>query len=263
MRYLEELRLCLLRTAGIFIVCTIFAVFYSQTILDIVLSPISSEINGLVFTNLMAPIILQVKLSFLLSLLIIFPYLLIEVWWYVKTALYQNERKAIVPILVMGALLFYLGVLAGWKLLLPQMVMISKNWMPARIGVMIDVSGAIDLVLVVSLVSGLSFQVPLIMLLLGRLGVLKVAHVKGRRREVLVLSLILGMCLTPPDVFAQIIVAIPLYGLFELGILMMRSLECAQIQEKKSQAQLDDHRPDELQFFEGSYDRPHDENRSQ
>lgn len=222
MSHLDELRRVGIKIAGSYVITALIMIYFSAGVLDYFLLPVKEYLPNLVFTSVLAPIMTQVRLAMTLGLLVCAPYFTLEFWRYINSALYPDERQAVGPLMVAALLLFYFGFLLGWAFLLPQIVRIAVGWSPTSIQLLIDVDGVVALLMSVPLICGLFCQVPLVMVLLQRLGLLRLETCVEMRRHVVVLALVLGMCFTPPDVIAQIILAVPLYGLFELGVFLMK-----------------------------------------
>lgn len=160
------------------------------------------------------------QLSFICAILICAPYLLYQIWMFIKPGLYKHERDNIVPVIFLSCILFYLGILFGALIISPVALNFFSNSAPDGVTVMLDIASYLDFIVTIALASGLAFQIPVITSLLVRFGIFSKQQLATKRRHIIVLAFILGMLLAPPDVISQILLALPMWGLFELGLLL-------------------------------------------
>lgn len=200
-----------------------FSCFYfSNQIYDFITEPILAKLppdTKLIATQVTAPFMVPMQLSLLCSLLACAPYILYQIWMFVKPGLYQHERRNITPIIITSCLLFYSGIIFAVLVICPVALKFFTTSGPKNIQIMLDMGNFIDFIVTVSFASGLAFQIPIVTNLLIRSGVITKQQLAAKRRHVIVLALVLGMLLAPPDVISQIFLAIPMWALFELGLL--------------------------------------------
>lgn len=160
------------------------------------------------------------QLSFICALLLCAPYLLYQIWMFVKPGLYKHERDNIIPVIFLSCILFYLGVVFGILIISPVALNFFTNSAPNGVTVMLDIASYLDFIVTIAIASGIAFQIPVITNLLIRFGIFSKQQLASKRRHIIVLAFVLGMLLAPPDVMSQVLLALPMWGLFELGLLL-------------------------------------------
>ncbi len=162
---------------------------------------------------------IPIKLAFFAALLVAMPYLIYQAWAFVAPGLYQSEKKLARPILAAAVTLFYVGCAFAWFLVLPMVFGFLAMFTPDTVAMVPDVAKYLDFVLVILLAFGMSFELPVAVVILVVLGVVTPAQLREARGYVVVGVFILAAVITPPDVVSQLMLAIPLCLLYELGIL--------------------------------------------
>jgi sec-independent protein translocase protein TatC len=173
-------------------------------------------------------------ISLMTGLILAFPYALFELWRFIRPALKEKERKSSAGIVFWGSLLFIAGVLFGYYFLSP----ISINFMggysvSGEVENYINLDSYISFVTALTFGSGLMFQLPLLVYFLAKLGILTAAWMKQYRRYAFMVILVVAAIVTPPDVASQILMTIPIYGLYEVGILIARNVEKSNAKSEK------------------------------
>jgi sec-independent protein translocase protein TatC len=163
-----------------------------------------------------------VKLVFFAALMIAMPVVLYQIWAFVAPGLYQNEKKLARPLLFAATLLFYLGCAFTYFALLPVMFAYLNSTAPAGVTMMTDIGHYLDFVLVMFLAGGVSFEVPIAVIIAVILGWVKPAQLSEWRGYVIVAIFIIAAILTPPDGLSQIMLALPMCALYEIGVIMAR-----------------------------------------
>ena len=158
------------------------------------------------------------------SILLSMPYHFFQFWRFISPGLYRHEKYVGKWLLWFGCLLFYLGVAFAYWVVLPMMFGFLLWFAPSQIQVMPDIQHYLDFVVSMSLIFGLTFEIPVLMLLLSWFGFVSYEQLRHARSYVIILAFILGMLLTPPDVISQVLLAIPMCILFELGMVLIRFL---------------------------------------
>jgi sec-independent protein translocase protein TatC len=164
------------------------------------------------------------KLAFFAALFIAAPYILYQIWAFVAPALYEREKNLARPLLLAAALLFYLGCAFTYFALLPVMFAYLNSTAPEGVAMMTDIGKYLDFVLVLLLAGGVSFEVPIAVLVAVLLGWVKVEQLVEWRGYVIVAIFIIAAIITPPDGLSQIMLALPMWGLYEIGIVAARLL---------------------------------------
>jgi sec-independent protein translocase protein TatC len=156
------------------------------------------------------------------ALFISMPWLLYQIWAFVAPGLYQHERRLALPLVVTSALLFYGGVAFAYFVVFPLMFAFFTAVAPQGVSVMTDINAYLDFVLTLFFAFGLAFEVPIATVLSVWAGFTTPARLAGHRPYVLLGAFVVGMLLTPPDVISQTLLAVPVYVLYEAGIIMAR-----------------------------------------
>lgn len=203
----------------------LFAAFFflANELFHVLVSPLLHTLSAkddLIATQIASPVFTPLKLAADAALLLTAPYALFHLWRFVSPGLYQKEQRALRSAMILSLLLFLAGVAFCYYLVLPFMFQFFIHAMPKGVRYMPDMAYALDFITRMLLLFGLCFQVPLICLTLVRLTLIDVATLKKIRPYVIVAAFIIGMLLTPPDVFSQIMLAVPLCLLYETGIIL-------------------------------------------
>ncbi len=164
------------------------------------------------------------KLAFYAALFIAMPAVLYQVWAFVAPALYEKEKRLARPLLLAAGLLFYLGCMFTFFILLPVMFAYLNSTAPAGVAMMTDIGKYLDFVLVLLLAGGVSFEVPIAVLVAVLLGWVKVEQLVEWRGYIIVAIFIIAAIITPPDGLSQIMLALPMWALYEIGIVAARIL---------------------------------------
>ncbi|USQ13855.1 twin-arginine translocase subunit TatC [Legionella lytica] len=197
--------------------------FLANELFQMLVGPLLHTLSGqndLIATQIASPVFTPLKLAADTALLLTAPYALFHLWRFVSPGLYQKEQRALRSAMVLSLLLFLTGVAFCYYLVLPFMFQFFIHALPKGVRYMPDMAYALDFITRMLLLFGLCFQVPLICLTLVRLTLLDVDTLKKIRPYVIVAAFIIGMLLTPPDVFSQIMLAVPLCLLYETGIIL-------------------------------------------
>ncbi len=169
-----------------------------------------------------SPFFTPLKLSFFVALIIAVPYILFQLWAFVAPGLYKHEQRLAVPLLISSTLLFYAGCAFAFYLVLPTVFAFMQAVAPDGVAVMTDISRYLDFVLVIFLAFGVTFEVPVATVILVALGWVSVEQLRASRSYVIVAAFIIAAVLTPPDIVSQLMLAIPMCILFEIGIVAAR-----------------------------------------
>lgn len=176
----------------------------------------------MIATTLTAPFTVPLQVSFFAALMLGLPFYLYHLWAFIAPALYQGEKKLLFPLVALSLFLFVVGIVFAYMVFLPLAFKFLLTLVPGSVTVMTDMGAYLDFVLKFFLAFGVSFQVPVVVVLVLKSGVISRKTLTQKRPYVIVAAFTLGMLLTPPDVLSQILLAIPLWGLFELGLLLSK-----------------------------------------
>jgi sec-independent protein translocase protein TatC len=223
--HLIELRDRLLR-AVIFVLLVFLALaYYANDIYALLAGPLMKYLpanSSMIATEVASPFFTPFKLALVVSIFISIPYLLYQFWAFVAPGLYQHERRLILPLLIASTLLFFLGVAFAYFVVFPLMFKFLTAAAPAGVTVMTDISHYLDFVLTLFFAFGICFEVPIFTIVLVWAGLVTPRGLAEQRPYVIVGAFIIGMVLTPPDVISQTLLALPMWLLFEVGLLCSR-----------------------------------------
>jgi sec-independent protein translocase protein TatC len=222
MGHLLELRSRLLKSVLTVLVAFLGLMPFANRIYAELAAPLLAKLPAggqLVAIDVASPFFTPVKLAFFSAVVLSMPVLLYQAWAFVAPGLYQNEKRLARPLLVASVLLFYIGAAFAYFLVLPAVFGFLTAVTPEGVAMMTDISRYLDFVLVIFLAFGLSFEMPVAVVVLVLLGVVTPAQLREWRGYVVVGIFILAAIITPPDVISQIMLAIPMWLLYEIGIL--------------------------------------------
>ncbi|MAI42351.1 MAG: twin-arginine translocase subunit TatC [Candidatus Azotimanducaceae bacterium] len=177
------------------------------------------ENSSMIATEVASPFLTPFKLSLVLALFVAMPFVLHQVWGFIAPALYKKEKRFALPILLSSIMLFYVGIAFSFFIVFPLVFGFFTSAAPDGITIMTDINSYLDFVLKLFFAFGIAFEIPIATLLLIWSGATSVENLKRKRPYVVIGCFIIGMLLTPPDIISQILLAIPMWILFELGIL--------------------------------------------
>jgi len=225
--HLLELRDRLIRAIIAVAVAFLPCMFYSNQIFTFVATPLKEKLpkgTQLIATTVMSPFTTPFKLSLFVALFLAMPVVIYQLWAFVAPGLYRHEKRFAVPLLISSIVLFYTGVVFAYFFVFPVMFQFFAATTPHGVAMMTDISAYLDFVLTMFLAFGAAFEVPVAVVLLVLTGVVKLEKLKENRGYVLIGIFIVAALLTPPDAVSQCIMAIPMYLLYEGGLLMARIL---------------------------------------
>jgi sec-independent protein translocase protein TatC len=208
--------------------CFVPCMMYSNVIFSYISKPLQEKLpagNHLIATGVMSPFTTPFKLSFFVAAFIAMPWILYQLWAFVAPGLYRHEKRFAVPLLLSAIVLFYVGVLFAYFFVFPVMFAFFASTTPEGVSMMTDINQYLDFVLVMFFAFGAAFEVPVAVVLLVITGIVRLEKLKANRGYVLLGVFIFAALLTPPDAVSQSILAVPMYLLFEGGLLMARVLQ--------------------------------------
>jgi len=220
--HLIELRNRLLRI--VFFVLAVFLglAFYANEIYTLLAEPLLKYMpknSTMIAIDVASPFFTPFKLALLLSIFISVPFILYQFWAFVAPGLYKRERRMILPLLVASTLLFYIGVAFAYFVVFPLVFKFLAAAAPDGVAVMTDIAKYLDFVLAMFFAFGVCFEVPIFTIVLVWTGMVTPADLADKRPYVVVGAFIVGAVLTPPDALSQTLLAVPMWMLFELGLL--------------------------------------------
>ena len=239
-QHLIELRTRLLHTV-IFVLVVFCCLFYfSNDIYYIISAPLQNllpENTSMIATDVVSPFLTPLKLTFFASVLLSIPYILYQIWAFIAPGLYKHEQRLAAPLLISSVLLFYAGMTFAYFVVFPLLFGFVTGIGLEGVATMTDIAKYLDFVLQLFFAFGFAFEIPIAVILMIHAGVLTPDSLAAKRPYIVVGCFIIGMLLTPPDVFSQILLAVPMWMLFEVGVFIGRALhknkEAREIEEAK------------------------------
>jgi len=235
--HLTELRKRLIQSFGFLIIFFIVCYFFAEHLYGFLVEPYAKAVKDdgterrLIFTALQETFLTYLKVSFFAAFFVTFPFILMQVWKFIAPGLYKHEKKAIIPYLLLTPILFFLGGMLVYYLIMPLAIKFFLSFESSGLttGLPIQLEAKVNeyLSLVMKLIFafGISFQLPVVLSLLARIGIVDAKFLKERRKYVVVIIFTVAALLTPPDPITQIGLAIPLLILYELSIFSVNIIE--------------------------------------
>lgn len=223
--HLIELRQRLVRAALAVLIVFLALSPFMKHIFDLVSAPLMTALptgTKLIATGVITPFMVPLKVTLFTAFVIALPYVLWQAWAFVAPGLYQHEKRLAAPIILTSILMFLLGMAYCYFVVFRFVFTFIAGFAPVSVNVAPDIEAYFSFVLGMFLAFGITFEVPIIVVLLARFGIADVARLKSIRPYVIVGAFILAAIFTPPDVLSQLLLAIPLCLLYELGIQLAR-----------------------------------------
>ena len=224
--HLLELRTRLIRVLICLGILSVAGIPFASEIYAFVASPLLDILpagSSMIATQVTSPFMAPLKLVLFSALLITMPYLFYEIWMFMSPGLYKNEKSFVAPLMVSTILLFSAGVAFAYLIVLPIIFKFFIGVAPESIQVMTDINQYLSFVIKLIFAFGIAFEIPIATFLLIRTGIAKKESLIKARPYLIILFLVIGMLLTPPDIFSQLFLAIPMWILFELGLLFSKN----------------------------------------
>ncbi len=238
--HLLELRDRLMKAFIAVIIVFIPCAIYSNELFSFVAQPLLAQLpagSSLIATSVISPFMTPFKLGFYVALFFAMPVVLWQLWAFVAPGLYKHEKRFAVPLLVSSILLFYVGVAFAYLFVFPVMFQFFAATTPAGVKMMTDIASYLDFVTTMFFCFGLAFEVPVVVVLLVLTGITTVDKLAASRGYVLIGIFVVAAILTPPDAVSQTIMAVPMYLLYEGGLIMARVMSKMRRPEPKDEAE--------------------------
>lgn len=221
--HLIELRTCILRA----VIC-IFAVLllllpFANDIYSFVATPLIAKLpqgSSMIATQVISPFFAPFKLTIFCAVFFSVPYILFQAWSFITPGLYNKEKKLVLPLLISSTLLFYTGVLFAYYIVFPVLFAFLTKTAPDGIQIMTDINDYLNFIIKLFFAFGVSFEIPVATFILIRSGFVSASKLESNRPYIILAAFFVGMLLTPPDVISQILLAVPIWLLFESGLIL-------------------------------------------
>jgi len=227
LEHLVELRSRLLKACATVLLVLLVLLPFSRKLYALLAAPLTAvlpEGSSMIAIDVASPFLTPFKMALLLALIISIPVVLYQLWAFVAPALYRQEKRLARPLLYSAVALFYLGCAFAYFVVFPLVFGFFTRVAPDGVTVMTDISKYLDFVITLFLAFGITFEVPIATIILVATGMVTVEKLSKMRAYVLVGAFAMGMLLTPPDVISQTLLALPMWLLFEIGLVMSRIL---------------------------------------
>jgi sec-independent protein translocase protein TatC len=225
--HLLELRTRLLHIVVAVAIAFVPLAFMSNQLFTLVAQPLIEKLpegTSIIATSVVAPFMTPLKLSLIAAIFVAMPYILYQAWAFVAPGLYRHEKRFALPLFVSSVLLFYVGVAFAYYVVFPLMFSFLTATAPTGVRMMTDMANYLDFTLLLFFAFGIAFEMPVATVLLVATGLVKVESLRKNRGYVLLGIFVVAAFLTPPDAISQTFMAVPMYILYELGIVLSQLL---------------------------------------
>jgi sec-independent protein translocase protein TatC len=223
--HLVELRNRLIRAVLAVAVVFLCIAYWARDLYDLLAQPLLRALPAggqMIGTDVVGVFVEPIKVAFMTAFLIVLPYVLYQAWAFVAPGLYRHEKRFALPLLVASVALFFVGMAFAYFLVFPAVFHFMSDIAPKGVAWMTDISKYVSFVLTTFMAFGLAFEVPIVVILLVKAGLVDIRKLREIRAYVIVAAFVIAAIFTPPDVFSQLMLAIPMCLLYEAGILVAR-----------------------------------------
>lgn len=224
--HLLELRSRLLKVIILFSVLSIIGIPFAAEIYSFVADPLVATLpagTSMIATGVASPFMAPIKLVLYVALLFTMPWLFIQIWMFISPGLYENEKSFTAPLMASTIILFFCGVSFAFFIVCPIIFKFFIGMAPSSIQVMTDINEYLGFIFKLVFAFGIAFEIPVATVLLVNSKIVTKTSLTKARPYLIVVFLIIGMLLTPPDIFSQLFLAFPMWLLFEIGILLSKN----------------------------------------
>jgi len=232
----QRLLKCVIAIAIAFAPCAWFA----NDLFTIIATPLISKMpvgSSMIATSLISPFMAPLKLSLFVALFIAMPYVLYQVWAFVAPGLYKREKRFAIPLVVSSIVLFYAGVAFAYFVVFPLMFAFLTTTAPTGVQVMTDITNYLDFVLLLFFAFGIAFEMPVATVLLAATGLVRLETMTKNRGYVILGIFVIAAFLTPPDALSQTAMALPMWFLYEIGIVLSRIMLREKLAQQRREEQ--------------------------
>jgi sec-independent protein translocase protein TatC len=221
--HLIELRDRLLRAMIAVGIVFVPCFFFARQLYTLLAHPLLAKLpagSQMIATDVTGPFFVPMKVAMMVAFLIALPYVLYQLWAFVAPGLYTHEKKLALPLVMTSTLLFFIGMAFAYFLVFPTVFKFLTGYTPEGVAMMTDINKYLDFVLTLFIAFGVTFETPVAVIILVRMNVVSIQKLKDIRPYVIVAAFVIGAIFTPPDVVSQVMLAVPICLLYELGILL-------------------------------------------
>ena len=236
LEHLVELRSRLLKACGAVLVVLVALLPFSRQLYEALAAPLMAQMpegSSMIAIDVASPFLTPFKLTLLVAVMVAIPVVIYQLWAFVAPALFKHEKKLARPLLFSSVFLFYAGCAFAYFVVFPLVFGFLTRVAPEGVAVMTDISKYLDFVMTLFFAFGITFEVPIATIILVATGITTPAKLASWRPYIVVGAFALGMVLTPPDVISQTLLAVPMWLLFEIGIIFSRILVTPRDQDQQ------------------------------
>lgn len=227
-QHLVELRRRLLRSFAAVLLVFLCLFYFANDIYRFVSEPLRVHLpegGSMIATEVASPFLAPFKLTLFVAFFLAIPYLLHQIWAFIAPGLYKSEKRVAIPMLVASVLLFYLGMVFAYCVVFPIIFSFFTTVGPESVTVMTDINRYLEFILKMFFAFGMAFEIPIATVMLVWSGISTVERLSKKRPYIVISCFVIGMLLTPPDVVSQSLLAIPMWLLFEAGLVFSRLIK--------------------------------------
>lgn len=239
MTHLLELRDRLLRAAAAVIVMFLALVYWAPDIYTLLAAPLIDTLpagTSMIATDVTAPFFVPMKVTMMVAFVLALPYVLYQAWAFIAPGLYEHEKNLALPIVFSSFVLFLLGMAFAYFFVFPAVFKFVAAYTPAGVQMATDIDKYLSFVITLFMVFGLSFETPVVQMVLVRLGMVTIEKLRNFRSYFIVIAFVIAAIVTPPDVISQFMLAVPMILLYEFGILMSKYITPREAQEEAQES---------------------------
>ena len=221
--HLIELRDRIVRAGGVLLLVFVCMMPWSGQIYDFLAHPMMTALPvgaTMIATGVLTPFMVPLKVTLLAAFVVTLPWILYQAWAFVAPGLYTHEKKLVAPLVISSTILFMAGIAFCYFFVFNVVFKVINEWAPKSINVAPDIESYFDFALTMFIAFGLTFEVPIVVVVLVRMGLVSVAKLKELRPYIIVGAFVVAAIVTPPDATSMLMLAIPLWLLFEVGLLV-------------------------------------------
>jgi len=226
--HLVELRNRLLKSVLVVLALFLGMFYFANDLYLIMVEPLSTllpDSGNMIATGVASPFLVPFKMTLVLAVLLAVPFILFQIWSFIAPGLYQHEKKFGIPLLISSVLLFYAGIAFAYFVVLPLVFAFFTAAGPQGISFLPDIANILNFILKIFFAFGIAFEIPIATFLMVLTGITSVQSLTAKRPYIFLGCFVVGMLVTPPDVISQTVLALPMYSLFEIGVLFSRMIK--------------------------------------